>query len=69
MQCKCSFCSVVLETELLVDYYLVPGAPWSLLKRGETVRVLGRASSGWYQCAAMRNTAVNMEFDTTSGYP
>ena len=38
-----------------MDYYLVPGAPWSLLKSGERVRVVARMSGGWYRCIALRD--------------
>eukprot|EP00731_Ephydatia_muelleri_P019504 Em0012g329a len=39
---------------LLSDFYLIPGAEWSLLKAHETVRVLGLLPNGWYRCVATR---------------
>lgn len=51
-----------LETELLEDFYLVPGAEWSLLKKGDTVRVLGKArmDGRWYRCMAHRDTDIKI---------
>ena len=51
-----------LETELLTDYYLIPGAEWSLLKKGDTVKVLGKAGTDgrWYRCMALRDTDVKI---------
>lgn len=39
-----------------MDYYLIPGADWSLLKKGDTVKVLGKAGGDgrWYRCMAQR---------------
>lgn len=52
----------VLETELLMDYYLVPGATWSLIKKGETVQVIGKAKNNtWYRCMAMRESKVQLD--------
>ena len=44
-----------METTLLSDYYLIPGAEWSLLKANETVNVTGLLPNGWYRCVAMRD--------------
>ena len=53
---------VVLETELLMDYYLVPGAKWSLLKKGEVVQIIGRArDTGWYRCMALRDSKIKLD--------
>jgi hypothetical protein len=51
-----------LETELLTDYYLIPGAEWSLLKKGDTIKVLGKAGADgrWYRCMALRDTDVKV---------
>ena len=51
-----------METELLTDYYLIPGAEWSLLKKGDTVKVLGKAGMDgrWYRCMALRDTDVKI---------
>ena len=49
-------------TTLLEDRYLLPGAEWSLMKKGEMVEVLGRLPNGWYRCRAMRSAS--MELDT-----
>ena len=52
----------VLETELLMDYYLVPGAAWSLIKKGETVQVIGKAKNNtWYRCMALRESKVELD--------
>ena len=35
-----------------MDYYLIPGAEWSLLKKGDSVKVLGKAGGEdgrWYR--------------------
>ena len=50
-----------LETVLLLDYYLVPGAKWSQLKLGETVKVLGKCANGWYRCMACRSATFQLE--------
>ena len=55
-----------IETELLVDYYLTPGASWSLLKKGEKVKVLARMASGWYRCIAMRDADCQLDPDPCS---
>ena len=46
---------------MLIDYYLIPGAEWSLIKKGDTVKVLGKAGTDgrWYRCMAQCN--VNVE--------
>ena len=46
----------------MTDYYLIPGAEWSLLKKGDTVKVLGKAGSDgrWYRCMALRDTDVKV---------
>ena len=51
-----------LETELLTDYYLIPGAEWSLLKKGDTVKVLGKAGADgcWYRCMALQDTDIKI---------
>ena len=51
-----------LETELLIDYYLIPGAEWSLLKKGDTVKVLGKAGTDgrWYRCMVLHDTDVKI---------
>ena len=45
-----------------MDYYLIPGADWSLLKKGDTVRILGMAGSDrrWYRCMAHREVDVKI---------
>ena len=45
-----------------MDYYLIPGAEWSLLKKGDTVKVLGKAGADgrWYRCMAHRDTDVKI---------
>lgn len=54
--------TVVVETELLIDYYLVPGAEWSLIKKGEIVQVIGKAKdTGWYRCMALRESKVELD--------
>lgn len=54
--------TVTLETELLMDYYLVPGAEWSLIKKGETVQIIGKAKdNGWYRCMALRESQVKLD--------
>ena len=51
-----------LETELLIDYHLVPGADWSLLKKGTVVKVLGktRTDGRWYRCMVHRDVDVKI---------
>ena len=45
-----------------MDYYLVPGAGWSLLRKGELVKVLGRAhETGWYRCMALRKAQIQLD--------
>ena len=45
-----------------MDYYLVPGANWSLLKKGEVVYVLGQAQeTGWYRCMALRQAQIKLD--------
>ncbi len=56
-----------VETELLTDYYLVPGANWSLLKKGEKVQILGKAQeTGWYRCMASRQAQIRLEHSAFS---
>ena len=45
-----------------MDYYLIPGAGWSLLKKGDTVKVLGKAGADgrWYRCMVPRDTDVKI---------
>ena len=45
-----------------MDYHLIPGADWSLLKKGSTVRILGRAGSDgrWYRCMVQREVDVKI---------
>ena len=46
----------------MIDYYLVPGAEWSLLKKGETVQVIGKArENGWYRCMAHHEAEVKLD--------
>ncbi len=40
---------------------MLPGVEWSLLKKGETVEVLGRLSGGWYRCRANKDTSYVLE--------
>ena len=56
------FAFLGLETELLTDYYLIPGAEWTLLKKGDTVKVLGKAGADgrWFRCMALRDTDVKI---------
>ena len=57
----------MLESELLTDYYLVPGASWSLLKKGEKVQVLGKAQeTGWYRCMALRQAEIKLDHSAFS---
>lgn len=45
-----------------MDYYLVPGATWSLIKKGETVQVIGKAKNNtWYRCMALRESKVELD--------
>lgn len=45
-----------------MDYYLVPGAEWSLIKKGEVVQILGKAKdNGWYRCMALRDSKVKLD--------
>ena len=46
----------------MTDYYLIPGAEWSLLKKGDTIKVLGKAGADgrWYRCMALRDTDVKV---------
>lgn len=48
-------------TTLTEDRYLLPGADWSLMKKGETVEVLGRLPNGWYRCRAMRSITMDLK--------
>ena len=51
-----------METELLIDYYLVPGAEWSLIKKGETVQIIGKTrDNSWYRCMALRDSKVKLD--------
>ena len=47
-------------TTILEDYYLVPGVRWSLLKKGDSVEVLGRLANGWYRCRANRDATFEL---------
>lgn len=64
-------CIVLLDartvTTLLNDYYLLPGAEWSLIKKGDHVDVLGRLPNGWYRCRALKD--VTYEFDNIPSTP
>ena len=42
------------------DYYMIAGAAWSLLSKGEKVIVLQELSSGYYLIKATRNTMVKL---------
>ena len=53
--------SAVYCTTLTEDRYLLPGAEWSLMRKGDTVEVLGRLPNGWYRCRAMRNAAMDLK--------
>lgn len=45
-----------------MDYYLVPGAEWSLVKKGEVVQIIGQArDTGWYRCMALRDSKVKLD--------
>ena len=45
-----------------MDYYLVPGAEWSLVKKGETVQIIGKArETGWYRCMALRDSRIKLD--------
>ena len=56
---------LVVQTELLRDYYLVPGAEWSLLKKGEVVQIIGKAKeTGWYRCMALREAKIELDKST-----
>ncbi len=45
-----------------MDYYLVPGAVWSVLRKGERVQIIGRAKdTGWYRCMALRDSNVKLD--------
>ena len=56
-----------METELLTSYYLVPGASWSLLEKGEKVLVLGKAQeTGWYRCIALRHAHIKLDHSAFS---
>lgn len=45
-----------------MDYYLVPGAEWSLVKKGETVQIIGKTrDTGWYRCMALRDSKVKLD--------
>lgn len=58
----CLLFTLVLETELLMDYYLVPGAAWSLIKKGETVQIIGKAKNNtWFRCMALRESKVELD--------
>ena len=46
-----------------MDYHLIPGADWSLLKKGDSVKVLGRAGGDdgrWYRCMVHRHVDVKI---------
>ena len=40
---------------------MLPGVEWSLVKKGETVEVLGKLSNGWYRCRTNKDTAYELE--------
>ena len=40
---------------------MLPGAEWSLVKKGEQVDVLGRLPNGWYRCRALRDVTYKLE--------
>ena len=46
------------EATLLKDYYLIAGAAWSLLSKGEKVMVLQELRTGYYLVKATRNTII-----------
>ena len=48
-------------TKLVRDFYLVPGAEWSLVREGQSVSVLGRLANGWYRCVALREAECQLE--------
>ena len=50
-----------ITTTLLEDHYMIPGVNWSLIKKGETVEVLGRLSNGWYRCRANKDASYELE--------
>ena len=45
-----------------MDYHLVPGAEWSLLKKGTIVKVLGKARTDgrWYRCMVHHDVDVKI---------
>lgn len=45
---------------MLKDYYLIAGAAWSLLNKGEKVIVLQELRSGYYLVKATRNTIIHL---------
>ena len=52
-----------------MDYYVVPGAEWSVVKKGESMSVLGRLPNGWYRCAALREAECHLEPTTATTDP
>lgn len=40
---------------------MLPGVEWSLLKKGETVEVLGKLPGEWYRCRANKDTSYELE--------
>lgn len=52
--------NIRVMTTVLEDYYLVPGVKWSLLKKGDSVEVLGKLANGWYRCRANRDATFEL---------
>jgi len=48
------------EATILSDYYMIAGANWSLLNKGETVTVLQELPTGYYLVKATRQTVVDL---------
>ncbi|XP_065887242.1 uncharacterized protein [Dysidea avara] len=48
------------EATVLSDYYMIAGAKWSVLEKGETVTVLQELPTGYYLVKATRHTKVDL---------
>ena len=49
--------SAGVQSRMLQDHLLVPGASWSQLKQGDEVVLTGRLASGWFRCLAQREVS------------
>ena len=50
-----------VNSRLLQDYLLVPGASWSRLRKGDEVVLTGRLASGWLRCVTHKEVSATVD--------